>query len=467
MTPCGVLIVEDEVHQAKALQGLLELDGHGVDLCHDGASALARFADHGYELILCDLRLPDMDGIEIFRRARQSLGDDAPTFVILTAYGTVESAREALKAGVYDYITKPVDPTDLGALVNIVQERRRLRRENLELTKAVGKRSLGERIIGEAPPFQEMLELAKNAAKSEATILIRGESGTGKELVAELLHNSSLRAKGPFVKVNCGAIPAPLLEAELFGHEAGAFTDARRARKGRFELANTGTIFLDEIGEMAPALQVKLLRVLQERELERLGGQGKVIPLDIRLLAATNRDLESMVKDGTFREDLYYRINVITVEVPPLRERIGDVRLLANAFCASFAGKNGKEFRGLADATVAKLEEHDWPGNVRELENVIERAVVLGQGDLLHPEHLAELGLDLGWSGSNDDLIDLAVETRIPLEKFEREIIAQALERTLRNVTQAAKLLGITRRTLQYRMEKHAIKKDDAADARS
>ena len=439
----------------------MELAGHGVDLCHDGAGALARFADNGYELILCDLRLPDMDGIEIFRRARQSLGDDAPTFVILTAYGTVESAREALKAGVYDYITKPVDPTDLGALVNIVQERRRLRRENRELTKAVGKRSLGERILGEAPPFLSMIELAENAAKSEATILIRGESGTGKELVAELLHASSLRSKGPFMKVNCGAIPAPLLEAELFGHEAGAFTDARRARKGRFEMANGGTIFLDEIGEMAPALQVKLLRVLQERELERLGGQGKVIPLDIRLLAATNRDLESMVKEGTFREDLYYRINVITVEVPPLRERPGDVRLLANAFCIGFAGKNNKGFRGLTDATVAKLEEHDWPGNVRELENVIERAVVLGQGDVLLPEHLAELGLDLGWSGSNDDLIDLAVETRIPLEKFEREIIAQALERTTRNVTQAAKLLGITRRTLQYRMEKHAIKKDE------
>jgi DNA-binding NtrC family response regulator len=459
----GVLIVEDEVHQANALQGLLELDGYAVDTCHDGTSAFKQLQE-GYELVLCDLRLPDMDGIELFRRSTEALGDDAPTFVILTAYGTVATAREALKAGVFDYITKPVDPTDLEALVKNIQERRRLRRENRELRGAVARLGLEERFLGKAPAFSDMIALAKNAAASEATILIRGESGTGKELVAELIHTSSPRVRGPFIKVNCGAIPETLLEAELFGHEQGAFTDARRARKGRFELAQNGTIFLDEVGEMSPALQVKLLRVLQERELERLGGQGSVIALDIRVLAATNRDLEAMVRAGTFREDLYYRINVITIDVPPLRERAGDVRLLAEAFCARFSHKNAKDFRGLAPDTVTCLQSHDWPGNARELENVIERAVVMGDGQLLLPSHLSDLGV---WgSDTSDDLIDLAVETRISLDDFERELISQALERTSRNVTQAARMLGITRRTLQYRMEKHAIAKD-AADSAS
>jgi DNA-binding NtrC family response regulator len=456
--PTGILVVEDEVHQAKALQGLLALSGHTVDYCHDGASALK--ATPQYSLVLCDLRLPDMDGIELYRRVRESLGDAAPVFVIMTAYGTVETAREALKAGVYDFVTKPVDPTELEVMVNNVQERERLRQENQELRGAVEGGGIEERLLGSAPAFLEMVELAKAAAESEATILIRGESGTGKELVAELIHSSSPRAEGAFVKVNCGAIPEALLEAELFGHEQGAFTDARRARKGRFELANGGTIFLDEIGEMSPALQVKLLRVLQERELERLGGQGTVISLDIRLVAATNRDLEAMVRAGTFRQDLFYRINVIAVDVPPLRERAGDVRMLAEAFCARYSHKNAKSFRGLASETVARLEAHDWPGNVRELENAIERGVVMGDREsrLLLPQHLLDLGTQV--TGTSDDLIDLAVETRITLDDFERELISQALDRTERNVTRAAQLLGITRRTLQYRMEKHAIAKE-------
>ncbi len=458
--PARLLIVEDEAPQANALRQLLELDGYAVDTCQTGAEALAQL-EAGYELILCDLRLPDMDGMGVFHRVREALGDDAPTFAILTAYGTVEGAREALKGGVYDFITKPVDSTELSVLVKNVLEKRRLRRENQRLSRAVGTQEIAARLVGESPPFREMVELAKAAAESEATILIRGESGTGKEMVAELIHRTSPRANGPFIKVNCSAIPETLLEAELFGHERGAFTDARKARKGRFELANGGTIFLDEIGDMSPALQVKLLRVLQERVLERLGGQGKPIALDFRLVAATNRNLEEMVRTGAFREDLYYRINVITIPVPPLRERPGDVELLANAFCARFTRKNNKGFGGIEPAAMARLRAHDWPGNVRELENVIERAVVLGQGPAIKSEHLADFD---GRSHatrptSSDDLIDQLVESHLSLDDLERDMIRQALERTEGNVTQAAKVLGITRRTLQYRMEKHGIDK--------
>jgi two-component system response regulator HydG len=463
-----VLIVEDEGAQAKALRGHLEVGGHEVLVGEDGATAL-KLVDRGIDIILCDLRLPDMDGLEIFRRVREALGDDAPTFVILTAYGTVESARDALKSGVYDYLTKPVDPTELTFLIKNVLDQRRLRLENRELSRAMGKANIVERLRGDSPQFREMLELAKNAAASEATILIRGESGTGKELVAELVHDVSPRAKGPFVKVNCGAIPETLLEAELFGHERGAFTDARKARKGRFELAHGGTIFLDEIGEMTPALQVKLLRVLQERELERVGGQGQVIPLDIRLMAATNQDLEAMVREGTFREDLYYRINVITIPVPPLRDRPGDVEMLASFFCARFNARNKKNFRGISPEALERLRAHRWPGNVRELENVIERAVVLGQGEWIRPEHLVDGSETMrassdGRRGTTEDqLIRIALDSGTPLEQWERELIRKALERTAGNVTQAARVLGLSRRTLQYRIEKHGIGKESSS----
>ena len=447
-----LLIVEDELPQARGLQAHLMLDGHTVDLAASGEEALSRDLSD-YALVLCDLRLPDMGGLEIFQRTRASLGALAPVFVILTAYGTVEVAREALKAGVYDFLTKPVDPTELSVLVSHVSERRRLERENRELAQAVGGQP--DRLIGASPSFLRMVELAETAAESEATILIRGESGTGKEVVAELIHAGSPRSAGPFIKVNCAAIPEPLLESELFGHERGAFTDARRARKGRFELASGGTIFLDEIGDMSPTLQVKLLRVLQERELERLGGEGRVIPLDFRLVAATNRDLEALVQTREFREDLYYRINVITVDVPPLRERPEDVEPLAASFAARFGRKNDLQVLGISPEALVRLQAHDWPGNVRELENVIERAVVLGRGPWIEPQHLASL--DAPESPVDGDRIERLLSAEIELDAVEREMIVQALTRARGNVTQAARLLGLTRRTLQYRMGKHAV----------
>jgi len=341
-------------------------------------------------------------------------------------------------------------------LVAQALEFRRLKRENKELKAQVAGRSLEERIVGRARSFVEMLELAKTAAESEATILIRGESGTGKELVAELIHKGSPRAKGPFVKVNCAAIPEPLLEAELFGHEKGAFTDAKKQRRGRFEAANGGTIFLDEIGEMTPNLQVKLLRVLQERELERLGG-SETIPLDIRLVAATNRDLEAMIKDGDFREDLYYRINVITLTLPPLRDRRGDIPLLAEHFLATFNQKNKKSFRGFSPEAIELLSAHGWPGNVRELENVVERAVVLGRGELVLREHLP--AAIAAHEAPREDLVARVLETGISLDDLERELIVKALAQTGSNVSKAARLLGLTRRMLQYRMEKYGLEK--------
>ncbi len=460
--PGRVLVVEDVRMQAQYLRRLLERDGHHVVVCPDADSAL-REAAKPWDLVLADLYLTDgdEDGLALFRKLRAELGEEAPTFVILTAYGTVESARRALKSGVYDYITKPVDATELSVLVKNVLEYRRLQRENRELSQAVAARQIEERMVGNSRPFVRMIELAKAAAESEATILIRGESGTGKELVAELVHAASPRARGPFVKVNCGAIPEALLEAELFGHEAGAFTDAREARKGRFELANGGTIFLDEVAEMSPALQVKLLRVVQERELERLGGQGEVIPLDIRLVAATNRDLEAMIHTGTFREDLYYRINVITIQAPPLRERRGDIELLANAFCARFNQKNRKAFKGLDPDTLELLRRYSWPGNVRELENVIERAVVLGRGDWILPEHLpGHVRAESPPPGREAyEALGHLLDEGVELEEFGRRMIARALERSGGNVSQAAKTLGLTRRTLQYRMGRDGIER--------
>jgi two-component system, NtrC family, response regulator HydG len=455
-----VLIVEDVRVQALHLRRILERDGHQVETCSDLTTAAAALATRAFDLVLTDLHLADGgDGLALFKQMRETAGEEAPTFVIVTAYGTVESARDALRSGVYDYITKPVDPTELANLVGNVLEYRRLRRENRELSQAVAARRVEEKLIGQSVPFLSMIELARAAAGSEATILIRGESGTGKELIAELIHAASPRAKGPFVKVNCGAIPEPLLEAELFGHEQGAFTSANQARKGRFELASGGTIFLDEIGEMSPALQVKLLRVLQERELERLGGQGQVIPLDIRLLAATNRDLEEMIRSAQFREDLYYRINVITIHAPPLRERRGDIELLANHFCARFNEKNKKGFKGISPAALELLRRYHWPGNVRELENVIERAVVLGRGEWIAPEHLPEPLRQATARKDAGDFAERVLDAGIGLEEFGKQLIDRALESTSGNVSQAARKLGLTRRTLQYRLGKDVADK--------
>jgi two-component system response regulator HydG len=456
-----VLIVEDVRTQAIFLQRVLEADGHEVTSARDVQGALTELARGGIDLAITDLCLEEgHDGIQLFRLAKEQFGAAAPSFVILTAHGTVEAAREALQAGVYDFLTKPVDPTELSVIVKNASDYRRLREENRALVQAVAVQSVRERLIGNSRAFMSVIELAQAAAESEATILIRGESGTGKELIAELIHAASPRAGKTLVKVNCGAIPENLLEAELFGHEKGAFTDAHQARQGRFEVANGGTIFLDEIAEMTPALQVKLLRVLQERELERLGGQGKVIRLDVRLVAATNRDLETSIREGEFREDLYYRLNVITIHAPPLRERSGDVELLANHFCARFTEKNRKAFRRISALALELLRRHSWPGNVRELENVIERAVVLGQGEEILPSHLPNtLTASPRATAENvlREAVAQALDGEISMEEFARHVIQRTLSRQRGNVTKASRALGITRRALQYRMDRDGI----------
>ena len=454
-----ILIVEDVRVQALHLRRLLERDGHQIEVAPDAESAFRTLQGGDWDVVLADLVLShDVDGLALYRRVREAHGEGAPLFVIVTAYGTVEGAREALKAGVYDYITKPVDHRELSVLIKNALEYRRLWRENRELNLARAAQRVRQQLIGTSPSFVSVVEMAQAAAGSEATILLTGESGTGKERVAELIHATSPRASGPFVRVNCAAIPAPLLEAELFGHEPGAFTDAREARMGRFELAQGGTIFLDEVGEMSPALQVKLLRVLQERELERLGGQGKVIPLDLRLIAATNRDLEAMVRAGTFREDLYYRIHVIALRMPPLRERRGDIELLANHFLVRFSKKNDKRFTGISPEALEVLRRHPWPGNVRELENVIERAVVLGSGERILPGHLPPaICRAAAHSPGLVEVAQQALALELGLEELSRRMIERALDRARGNVSQAARSLGLTRRTLQYRMARDGI----------
>ncbi|MEZ6184259.1 MAG: sigma-54 dependent transcriptional regulator [Planctomycetota bacterium] len=458
-----VLLVHPAGAEAEHVEGTLRAAGTRYVHVADGASALQALTPQ-VSLVLSSERLADTDGLSLFRTLRARRGEGAPlTFVILTADATVERAREALKAGVFDFLTTPVDPTELGALVRKVLNQARLRRENRELSRQLGAPAITERLIGSSAAFREAVELARTAAKSEANVLIRGESGTGKELLAELVHHESKRAKGPLVRVHCGAIPTPLLESELFGHEAGAFTDAKRARKGRFEAASRGTLFLDEIGEMEAELQAKLLRVLQERRIERLGGEGRQVELDVRLVAATHRDLESMIEDGSFRRDLYYRLNVIEVQLPPLRERPEDVPLLARYFLARYAERTGKPIQGFSADALTLLAERTWPGNVRELENAIERAVVLGRGDWIEAEHLAQRPEDSEVQAGRPRGRELGrslVRTHASLPEVERELIRLALAREGQNVSRAARSLGLTRRTLHYRMQKHGLSRE-------
>jgi len=459
-----VLLVHPPGEEAQHVEHTLRSAGQRFDHVPDAASAL-RAVSPDVALVLCSERLEDTDGLSLFRTLRDRLGGDAQmTFVILTADATIERAREALKAGVFDFLTTPVDPTEMRALVRKVLNQARLRRENRELAQQLVAPAITERLIGASAAFREAVELARTAARSEANILIRGESGTGKELLAELVHHESKRAEGPLVRVHCGAIPTPLLESELFGHEAGAFTDAKRARKGRFEIAQGGTLFLDEIGEMEAELQVKLLRVLQERRIERLGGEGRQLELDVRLVAATHRDLEAAIEEGTFRRDLYYRLNVIEVVLPPLRERPEDVPLLARYFLARYVERTGKPIQGFSSEALAQLSQRNWPGNVRELENAIERAVVLGRGEWIEAEHVASRLDESVGSGDRPrgrSLVRSLVRAEASLPELEREMIRLALARSGANVARAARTLGLSRRTLHYRMQKHGLSRTE------
>jgi len=420
-----------------------EWDPHEAD---DGSSAVAAVEQGPFDAILMDVRMTTMDGMEALKRIHAI--NPAIPVVIMTAFSSVDSAVAAIKQGAHDYLTKPLDFDRLRTTLEIAMGHRQRESEPADIGQPFGDDG---RIIGKSAPMQALWEMIVHIAPTEATVLISGESGTGKELVAAALHHKSHRSKGPFIKVNCAALAETLLESELFGHERGAFTGADRRREGRFVQAHGGTLFLDEIGETSPGMQAKLLRVLQEHELQRVGGQ-ETIRVDVRILAATNRDLEEEVAAGRFREDLYYRLNVVELEVPPLRERQGDIPLLANYFFRSFAEKNGRSVNGITPECMDVLNRYPWPGNVRELEHSIERGVILMRGDYLD---LSALPVTIQrWAGMN---ASKEVEEPSTLKEAEKILILKTLEETGGNRSEAARRLQITRKTLLNKIKSYNI----------
>ena len=445
--PFRILVVDDEPAQLELVGGFLRKHGFEVAQAAGGRAAVARFKHEPFDLVLTDQRMPDLSGLEVLDAVRATAPETA--VVIMTAYGTIESAVSAVKAGAADYLAKPLHLDELLHRIHQIQDRRRLLTENRELREALAERHRVEGIIGESGAMQEVLSVVRRVAPSDATVLIRGESGTGKELIARAIHYASPRAPRALVKVNCAALAESLLETELFGHEKGAFTGAVATRKGRFELADGGSLFLDEIGDLPPHLQVKLLRVLQEREFERVGS-SRPIKVDVRLLAATHRNLEALVREGRFRDDLYYRINVVTITLPALRERREDLPPLIDHFLRVFAGKNGKRIRGLTRDAREALLRYDYPGNVRELENLIERAVVLTRDDVIG---LGDLPLTVEAQPAEPDGPGLVAA----VEGLERRLIRDALAKADGTQTRAAELLGISERVLRYKLKKYGL----------
>ena len=450
MEPLRIVVVDDEPAQRELIGGFLAKQGHEVLPAASGAEALAHVKDRQVDLVLSDCRMPGMSGPELLLGIK-AVNPEVP-LILMTAYGTVETAVQAMKDGAADYLTKPLDLEELLLRLARVAEQSRLRSEVRDLQARLVERHRLEGIIGESGRMQEVLALAKRVAPSNATVLIRGESGTGKELIARAIHFNSPRAGGPLVNLNCAALPEQLLESELFGHEKGAFTGAVAQRKGRFEQADGGSIFLDEIGDLSPALQVKLLRVLQERQFERVGG-NRTLTVDVRVLAATHRDLERAMREGTFRDDLYYRLNVVTIQIPPLRERREDISLLLDHFLRKFAAKNRRDVTGLTAAARDALLKYDYPGNVRELENIVERAILLCRGRVIDLEDLPAT-VRPGQRSADEPL-----PKDLPgvLADIERQAIESALERSGGVQTQAAAALGISERVLRYKMKKYGL----------
>jgi DNA-binding NtrC family response regulator len=440
-----VLVVDDEVNARTALTELLRDEGYAVEAAADGFKALGKIADFAPDLVLTDLKMPGMDGIQLLGKIHES-DPDLP-IVMMTAFGEVETAVGAMRAGARDYLSKPVNVGELSLVVAREMAGRRLRAEAGLLRARIAEKYSFSNIIGNAAPMQAVFKTVAQIAGSRASVLITGESGTGKELIAAAIHERSPRASGPFVKLHCAALAETLLESELFGHERGSFTGAAGRRDGRFQQANHGTLFLDEIGEISPAVQVKLLRFLQEREFERVGG-NETISVDVRVLAATNRDLRRLVDEGKFREDLFYRLNVISVEMPALRARPSDVPLLAGHFLRKYAEENRKAIGSFSDEALERLTAYHWPGNVRELENVVERAVVLAETAQVTA---ADLPPNLVPAKGRAPL-------QIPgatMDEIERYAITKTLEMTAGSTSRAAEVLGISVRKVQYKMHEY------------
>jgi DNA-binding NtrC family response regulator len=453
MKKLNILVVEDGQSQREMLRDFLLREGHTVAEAENGDSAIKSVLKGHFDMILLDYKMPGMDGMQVLKEVKKI--NPEIDVIIITAYGTIETAVDAMKAGAIDYITKPVEFDELLIHVDRVSERRTLIRENEILRQELSEKGVTmDKIIYQSHKMDVLINMASRIAVSRATVLIKGESGTGKELLARLIHNLSPRSARVISVVNCSALPESLLESELFGHEKGAFTGATVRRIGRFEEADGGTLFLDEIGDITPSVQVKLLRFLQEREFQRVGG-NQTIHSDVRIISATNRDLESKVKEGTFREDLFYRLNVVVMDMPPLRERKEDVSPLIDHFLKRFAADNGKNVTGITSEARDLLLKYDYPGNVRELENIIERAVVISRNsvisiddlpfdeDRIHPEDAGKKGEGL---------------LRGSIEEMERKLILDAMEKSGDHQTKAAEILGISERMLRYKLKKYGLK---------
>jgi DNA-binding NtrC family response regulator len=445
-----LLVVDDEINAADALAALLRDDGYEVTVAYDAENALKVLEGQEPDLVLTDLRLPGLDGIELLGRIKQM--HPATMVILMTAFGTVKNAVKAMKLGAEDYLTKPVDVEELELVVERALDRKILLAEAGVLRQRLEQKYRFDNLVGESPQMLTVLKSVRQIAPSSASVLLLGESGTGKELFAQAIHENSPRKRRPFVKVACAALPETLLESELFGHEKGSFTGAIATRAGRFEIADGGTLFLDEIGDISPTVQVKLLRFLEEHQFERVGG-NRTIKVDVRVVAATHRDLKARIGEGTFREDLYYRLNVIELHIPPLRERHTDIPLLAHHFLVRFAAANGKEVRGFSDEALGLLLRHSWPGNVRELENAIERAVVLSSEPVLSAAHFPTLA-----AYSAEPAKGVAFGLRIPgstLDEIEREAIQRTLESVSGSTSRAAQILGISPRKIQYKLKEY------------
>jgi DNA-binding NtrC family response regulator len=449
VTSKKILIVDDETNARNALAELLREDGYSVETAADGFKALPKLEEFQPDVILSDLRMPGLDGIGLTKKALEL--DPDSEVIITTAYGAIETAIDAMRQGATDYLVKPINMQELSLLLERAIEHRRLKREARLLQQRVREKSGIPGIIGSSPAMQEVLQAMLQVAPSKASILILGESGTGKELVAEALHENSTRSKGPFVKLHCAALAENLLESELFGHEKGSFTGALGRRDGRFQQADGGTLFLDEIGEISQSLQVKLLRFLQEHEFERVGG-NQTIKVNVRVVTATNRNLLQRVKEGHFREDLYYRLNVISLELPPLRARTGDIALLAAHFVRRYSEENEKHIKGINSEALDRMMRYRWPGNVRELENAIERAVVVCRGDELL---LGDLPPALRSESLKEQQNDTPQIPGATLAEIEKYVILKTLELVGGSTSKAADILGISSRKIQYKLHEY------------
>ena len=443
-----LLVVDDERHIREGLQTALSLDGYDVEVAQDGKAGLEKIEEEDIDLVITDLKMPQISGEELMKEALSRY--PYLPIIILTGHGTIENAVEAMRNGAYDFITKPLNIDKLSLIVNRALENSSLKRQNRELLEQLKKKYSFENIIGKSNPMKNVFETIELVAPSRANVLIYGESGTGKEMIADAIHHNSPREDKPYIKVHCAALPETLLESELFGHEKGAFTGAIARKRGRFELAHLGSLFLDEIGEIPQQIQVKLLRVIQEREFERVGGE-QPLKVDVRIISATNKNLKEEVEKGSFREDLYYRLDVVSIHVPPLRDRRDDIPLMVHKFMEEFARENNKEIEGITSGALHALMAYKWPGNVRELRNVIESIVVLTKGSIINEQDLPQYVL------SKDEQSHLKIPAGSSLAEAEKRMILFTLQNTGGNKTKASEILRIGRKTLHRKLGEYGI----------